>query len=403
MPKFRYTAFSSDGLRENGVLDVSTEAQAWDKLTALGLTVVELLQDDGRAQPPPWSALQLGRRIPLSAQADLADQLAVLFSARLTAMQVVETVTAGASSPNVRRMFRRVSQLMADGQRFPDALSDAGDGLQSLFVDLARIGQASGDLAPLMRSLATSLRRQEKMSAQIKGALVYPVILLSGGIGILVLMALYLAPQLASIFNSVERPLPTELAVFIRVGEILQSWWLAILVLSGTTIILPSLLLTRYRAGAKAFLHRLPVVGPVARDASLARLSRSVQIMLAAGLPLAPTLRAAAVASSDDPLSQHFLRAAEQIEAGGHGAEIFAVQPALTPTFRELFAIGERTNALPLVMESVATALEDQAERRAQQAMTLLTPLLTLLIGGAIALLVSSVMGALLAVNDVAL
>ena len=70
--------------------------------------------------------------------------------------------------------------------------------------------------------------------------------------------------------------------------------------------------------------------------------------------------------------------------------------------FRALFAIGERTNTLPQVMDSIATALEDQTERQAQRAMTLLTPVLTLVIGGGIAMLVYAVMGALLTVNDLA-
>jgi type II secretory pathway component PulF len=402
MPRFRYTAYSSDGVREDGALEVPTEAQAWDKLTSLGLTVVELLVESKSQPTPRWSGLAFGNRIPLSAQADLADQLAVLFAARLSAMQVVETVEQGAVQPAIRRKFRRIGQLMADGRSFPDALSDAGDGLLPLFVNLARIGQAAGDPAPLMKSLATSLRRQQKMAAQISGALVYPMILVAGGFGILILMALYLAPQLATIFDSVEKPVPPELALFIAAGEVLQDWWWAFLIAGLVAALSMPALRTRYRAEIAGVVQRLPVIGRVTRNASLARLSRSVQIMLSAGMPLAPTLRATASSAALDPLSRHFDQAAEAIEAGGTGRDIFSAVTALPSVFRALFAIGERTNTLPQVMDSIATALEDQTERQAQRAMTLLTPVLTLVIGGGIALLVYAVMGALLTVNDLA-
>ncbi|MCU0828297.1 MAG: type II secretion system F family protein [Tabrizicola sp.] len=402
MPRFRYTAYSSDGVREDGALDVATEAQAWDKLTSLGLTVVDLLAEGSTPQPRAWPQVGLGKRLSLSTQADLADQLAVLFAARLSAMQVVETIEQGAVLPSLQRMFRRIGQLMADGQSFPDALSDAGEGLQPLFVSLARIGETSGDPAPLMKSLATSLRRQQKLAAQISGALVYPMILIAGGFGILILMALYLAPQLASIFSSVDKPVPSELQVFIAAGEVLQNWWLELVILCLAGIGLLPALLKRYTAEVTTLLHRLPVLGPVARDASLARLSRSVQIMLTAGVPLAPTLHAVAAAAPADPLARQFGAAAEAIETGGPAREVFATAPGFPPVFRALFAIGERTNTLPQVMDSVATALEDQTERKAQRAVTLLTPALTLIIGGGIAALVYAVMSALLTVNDLA-
>jgi type II secretory pathway component PulF len=402
MPRFRYTAYSSDGIRETGDLDVPTETQAWAKLTSLGLTVVELVADAGDRAPPSWSALFSGKRVPLLAQADLADQLAVLFAAKLSAMQVVETIEQGAALPAIRKMFRRTGQLMADGRSFPDALSDAAHGLQPMFVHLARIGQASGDAAPLMKSLAISLRRQQKMAAQISGALIYPMILVAGGFGILVLMTLYLAPQLATIFSSVEKPVPAELAVFIAAGEFLRNWWPVLLLSLAGGLVLAPPILNRYQAETTALIQRLPVIGSVARDASLARLSRSVQIMLMAGIPLAPTLRAAAFSAPNDPLARQFERAAEAIEAGASAHATFAQREELPSVFRALFAIGERTNTLPQVMDSIATALEDQTERKAQRAMTLLTPVLTLVIGGGIAILVYAVMGALLTVNDLA-
>lgn len=402
MTRFRYTAYSPDGVREDGSLEVATEAQAWDKLTSLGLTVVELLSDSTETPPRLRSGISLWRGIPLPVQADLAEQLSVLFAARLSAMQVVETVEASATLPPLRRQFRRIAQLMADGRTFPDALADAGRDLHPLFVSLARIGQTAGDPGPLMKSLATTLRRQQKLFSQISGALVYPLILIVGGLGILILMALYLAPRLATIFTSVEKPVPFELSLFVAAGDILRSWWPACLLGVLALVLASPALLTRFRPQLATLIQRLPVLGPIARDASLARLARSTQIMLTAGLPLAPTLRAAAGAMPTDPISRHFAAASEAIEAGGTGHDIFATAEALPSVFRTLFAIGERTNTLPQVMDSLATALEDQTERQAQRAMILLTPVLTLVIGGGIAMLVYAVMSALLSVNDLA-
>jgi type II secretory pathway component PulF len=402
MPRFRYTAYSPDGVREVGALDVATEAQAWDKLTSLGLTVVELLTDkeDARTAGLSWT---LTRRISLSVQADIAEQLAVLSSARLTAPQIVEVVEKSATLPTVKRKFQRMGRLMADGASFPDAFAESGADLHPLFVSLARIGHTTGDPSSLMKSLSITLRRQQKIAAQVTGSLIYPLILVIGGVGILALMSLYLAPRLATIFTSVDRPVPLEMSVFIGAGEFLRNWWPGLLLTGLVVALLVPVLARQSRWKAVSLIRRLPVVGEVTRDAALSRLARSVQIMLAAGMPLAPTLRAAAAALPSDPLSQHFDLAGAAIEAGGNGRDTFAKASGIPTMFRELFAIGERTNTLPSVMDAIATALEDLTERKAQQAMTLLTPILTLFIGGGIAFLVHAVMSALLTVNDLAL
>lgn len=401
MPQFRYTAFSPDGVREAGMLDSASEGQAWDKLTSLNLTVVELIQDTGAAKDLKVSWLAK-RGVPLAAQAELAEQLSVLFRARLPAMQIVQVIEKGATLPALRRKFQRIGKLMADGATFPNAFADAGPDLNPLFASLMQIGQATGDPSVLMRSLATSLRRQQKITSQISSALIYPIILILGGLAILALMSLYLAPRLATIFSSVEKDVPAALALFIATGDCLKDWWLVLVLLGlALPLALPAFM-RRSRERFASLTHRLPVIGPVARNISLARLARSVQIMLAAGMPLAPTLRATAAALPFDPLARHFDVAAANIESGGTGRDTFLDAPDLPPIFRELFAIGERTNTLPTVMESIATALEDQVERMVNRAMLLLTPVLTLVIGGGIAFLVYAVMSTLLSVNDLA-
>lgn len=402
MPSFRYTAFSADGLREAGSLVASSEAQAWDKLTSLNLTVVELLPDTGATgvSSPTWFP---GRGVPLAAQAELAEQLSVLFRARLSAMQIVEVIEKGASEPALRRKFKRIGQQMADGATFPDAFASAGTELTPLFVSLLRIGQEARDPSALMHSLAATLRRQQKIASQISGALIYPIILVIGGVVILALMSLYLAPRLATIFSSVDRDVPAALAAFIAMGEFLKGWWPVLLGIGITLVVSLPMVLRRYRKAFITLSHRVPLVGPILRNSSLSRISRSVQIMLAAGMPLAPTLRATAAAFPLDPLAAHFDAAAENIEGGGAGHETFSATPDLPPVFQELFAIGERTNTLVTVMDSVATAIEDQVERMVHRAMLLLTPVLTLVVGGGIAFLVYTVMSALLSVNDLAL
>ncbi|CAN1484707.1 PulF Type II secretory pathway, component PulF [Paracoccaceae bacterium] len=391
MARYRYVAFTEDGKREAGTLDVTSETEAWAKLTAMGLLVVELVPGEAAKTRPFGSR----RRLRLSEQADLADQLSLLFAAKLPALEIVRVIELGATTPGFVHIFNRIGLLLADGQSLSAAIQDAGHGLSPLFATLTRIGETTGDPAPLMAALARSLRRQEKLSSQISGALVYPAILLVGGLCVFLLMALFLAPRIATIFTSIDRPLPFALGIFIAFGDTLRNWgWLLLIGLAGATT-LASATFFRLR-------FRLPVIGGLLREASLSRLSRSLSLMLSAGVPLAPALKEASAASPNDPIAQLFDSAGTAIESGGTGREVFASAPNLPASFRELYAIGERTNTLAAVMAAVASGLEESVERKAQRTATLLTPILTLVIGGGIALLVYAVMSALLSVNDLA-
>lgn len=400
MPRFRYVAYNTHGNREDGNVEFSTEAQAWESLIGLGLTVIDL-----QAGAPGKRSLfsdMFQSALPLDVQADLAEQLAVLFAAKLPVIEIVSVIREGAERPGLKRHFARMAGLMADGVDFPQALEQAGPGLSPLFLSLARVGQAAADPAPLMRTLAGFLRRQEKLQAQVSGALIYPLILLIGGIAVFLMMSLYLAPALEPMFVSVNRPVPSGLAAFLWIGNVVRAQGvflalgLVVLILGGVIIA------RRHSVGLRRFALDVPIWGNIARSSSLSRLSRSLQLMLVAGMPLATALRDTSAYLSSEPFAPLFAQAAEAIEAGASASSIFATDRKLPSVFRELFALGERTNTLAGITDALATSLEDRVERQTGKATQLLTPVLTLIVGGGIGILVYAVMGAILSVNDLA-
>jgi general secretion pathway protein F len=398
MHRFRYLAFTADGTTESGIHQASSEAEAISRLEGLGFTVVEL-HDDTADGPAFVSA----RRPSMAVQADLAEQLHVLFDASTPAMKVAEVVATSASDSSVRRHFQRVAQLLADGENFGDAMEKASGALSPLFAVLCQVGQRTGKPVVQMPFLAAAMRRQEKISSQIAGALVYPAILLAGAFGILVLMSLFLAPRLETIFTSIERPVPASIAVFVTLGRFLSSW--GFVAAPGIFALLwwSIRLIRKPGRPAREWMQRLPLIGPVLKEAALVRLLRSVQLMLEAGMPLAAAFRETARCFANEPQSAIFRNTAVALEEGRRATTVISSDPEIPTILRELFAIGEESNTLPRILNSVAVSLEDRVERRIQRMMLLLTPVLTLLVGGIIAVIVSSVMGAVLSVNDLAL
>lgn len=397
MPRFRYTAYMIDGNRESGVIEAGGELAALERLANLGLTVTDIGNENSAS--PARASL---RAPTFAQQADLAEQMAVLFASGLPASEVTRIIARSSNSPAIRHHFHRMEQLIADGAPFDQSLTEATNLLSPLFAILAGIGQRTGQLGQQMPALAVSLRRQERIGAQIGSALIYPAILLFGGLGVISMMALFLAPRLEVIFTSVGHPVPGVISGFTTLGAILSIWGLPVLAGATVAVLWLSRKLRNPSPSLRQFAQTLPLFGPIMREAALARLTRAIQLLLEAGMPLSLALRSASDSFAADPVARLFAEAAAALEAGNPASSVLAAGPTIPIMLRELFRIGEETNSLPQVLGPAAQRLEDGVERRLNQLMALLTPALTLLIGGVIALIVASVMGAVLSVNDLA-
>lgn len=402
MPQYRYIAFSAEGKREDGVVDFGSEGQAWDSLCGLGLTIVELVPLGHTASmAKPLSGL-FSNQIPLGVQADVAEQLSVLTQAHLQATEIVALVARSNTHGAVRRCFERMTLLLADGVGFDQAFDQAARGFVPLFGAMVRVSQTTSDPCPVLRNLAAHLRKQQHIQAQLSGALIYPLILLCGGIAVFLLVVLYLAPALQPMFVSLGRDVPGPIGVFLAMGEGLKAYGLHFALGLAALAVAASLGLRRNPMVLRALTLHLPIVGPIARDSALARLTRSLSLMLAAGIPLAPALRDTGKHLGTEVFAPEFLSAAEAVESGALASSIFDQASALPVMFRELFLIGEQTNSLARISDSIASVLEDGVERQTHKAVQLVTPFLTLVMGGGLALLVYTIMDAILSVNDLA-
>lgn len=402
MVLFRYTAFSKTGKREEGEVDFASETQAWEHLGNLGLTVVDLTAVSGD-QERKQSRRRLGsKKLSLGLQADVAEQLAVLFSARLRAIEITYVVKAAATDSRVRDCFEKIGKLLADGAAFEVAFEKAAAGFDPLFPAMIRVSQSSSDPGPILKNLALHLRRQHKLNAQLSGALVYPLILLVGGIGVFLLVVLYLAPALEPMFVSLGREMPPSLGFFLSIGKAIKEFGLEIAILLALLLLSGMVFSDQWKRVLRSTANKVPILGPIMRNSALARLTRSLHMMLASGIPVVTALHESASNLNTDLFASRFEEAAVAIEGGTTATSVFQSDAAIPVMFRELFDIGERTNNLSEITGSLATALEDTSERQSQQAVQLVTPIITLVMGSGLALLIYSIMDAILSVNDLA-
>lgn len=401
MPVFSYKGYTAEGRVESGQLDTLSEAAAYDTLRAMGLSVVDL-RDSALSPPVPWYRREISLTsgtLPLADQAALAEQLAVLFRVRLPLTQILSILQNSAERRDMRDRLARIRWLVSEGTSFPDAFAQAGPRVSPMFLTLLQMGHRSDAMPVLMADLADYLREQQRLKGKVVGALLYPAVLLAATFGLLLIVTLSLAPALAPIFAGQDRPMPGGLAAFLAIGAVLKTHGVALalaVVLAGLAAVL---LLRRFWS---RIALRLPLIGPILRDNALLRLNRALVLLLRAGWPLNDALQTCTTLAPQDPFAPALRAASDALEKGGRAHDALALAGGMPPLFLDLFRIGEETNTLEEVLQAVSRALSDRTERRTQRLLAALTPTLTLLIGGVIGLLITTIMGAVFSVNDLA-
>lgn len=400
MPTFSYRAYGARGTVETGSLDSPSEAAAYQTLKALGLTVVELREGAAVAALPWWKRdIPLGDgRLPLADQAALAEQMATMLRVRLPALEMLRILAQGAARAETRERLERTARLVAEGMPLAQAFAQAGPKVAPVFLSLLRAGALSDALPEQLTDLARLLRLQEQLRGQVATALLYPAILVVAAVAVMLIVALTLAPALAPLFQGEGREMPGSLAFFMGLGAVIRGWWW--LILAGLAALVVAVMAQRARWARVAL--RLPLFGPLMRDAALLALVRSLALMLKAGRPLAEALRGMEEADPAGPFAPDLRAAVAALEGGGRAHLALAEGGRLPPLVRELFRVGEEANALVPVLEAVAQSVQGQMDQSAQRLLRLLTPILTLVIGGAVGALVYSIMGAVLSINDLA-
>jgi general secretion pathway protein F len=404
MPVFRYTAIVPGGALTQGMMEAADKA-----------AVVAALRRQGnipmRAEPARGSwqgglaALQRWRR-GLRAQdvAELTRELAVMLSAGQDLDRALRFLIEMSSSPRVTRVLSALRDSVRDGSAFAAALAQHPASFSRLYVGLVRAGEAGGTLASTLERLATLLERERALAATVASALVYPTILLLAAIGSVTLLLIYVLPQFVLLFEDSGAPLPTSTRLLITAGGLLTNWGPAALVVLAA-LALSVVRLLRHpgpRLALDRLRLRLPIIGKLSREVLAARLTRTLGTLLLNGMPLITALDVVRDALGNQA-GVHALEAATVAARGGAGLARPLASSGLFPLRTvHLLRLGEETAQLGEMALRAAEIHEEKTRLAVQRLVSLLTPAITIGIGGVIAVIVGSLIQAMMGMNDLA-
>lgn len=318
------------------------------------------------------------------------------------ALSVLLELTA--SDPKFHAMIERILKMVKGGAQLSDALEAQGGVFTRFYVNLVRAGEAGGALDVVLERLSEYLDRSKELRDTVVTALIYPIILLVMATVSLMVLLMFVVPQFTELFESAGKELPVATQITIGVADGLRSyWWLMVLGVVAVVLFFRAQLAdTRHRLGWHRRLLWSPLVGDLVRKMETSSFSRTLATLLQNGVPLLTSL-----AIVKETLNN--VAAAERVESAvasvkeGTGLSAPMSEVGWLPTLAiQMIKLGEESGHLPDMLERVANTYDKEVKTAVQRLLALLEPVLIVGLGVVIAGIISSILMAILSVNDLA-
>ena len=407
MPSFRYTAITPAGETATGLMEAPSEQAVIDILRRQGSLPM-------RAEPADRSpgflasllGAEFGRGRRLSGQdlAELTRELAVMLGAGQDLDRALRFLVDTAVKKHVRAILTQIRDAVRDGSPFAAALQQHPASFPNLYIGLVRAGEAGGMLADTLNRLADLLEKQRALRSSVVSSLIYPIILLVAGIGSIVLLLTQVLPQFVPMFEQAGASLPRPTQIVIALGNAVSNYGLYVAIAAFVLFVAGQQALARPgpRLWWDRTLLRLPVFGTLSREVLAARFSRTLGTLLQNGVPLVAALGIVADVIGNTAATAA-VRTATESAKGGAGLSRPLQQSGIFPIRTVyLLRLGEETAQLGGMSLRAAEIHEEQSRLGIQRMTALLVPVLILTMGVAVAGIVSSLLLAMLSLNDLA-
>lgn len=405
MPSFRFVAIDRGGQIARGVMEASDEVQVIARLQREGKIPVRAELADRRSFIADLLATEIGgTHLRRQDVAHLTRELAIMLGAGQDLDRALRFLVETAPKPRVAKIVEQVRGSVRDGGSLAVALSQHPKSFSKLYIGLVRAGEAGGALGPTLERLAVLLERQRKLAATVQSAMIYPALLAVVSAGSVTLLLTEVLPQFAPLFAENGATLPASTRFMLGVGAAISHYGAyALLALAALALIArQGLQRPRPRLIADRIMLRLPIIGGLMREILAARFTRTLGSLLLNGVPLIAALgivrdaignRAAIEAVDQATLSA---KGGAGLSAPLSRAKIFPLRTM------HLLRLGEETAQLGAISLRAADIHDEKVQIDIQRLVSLLVPVITIVMGIIIGGIVSSLMLAMLSLDNLA-
>jgi type IV pilus assembly protein PilC len=294
-------------------------------------------------------------------------------------------------------MQKIVAQILADieaGESFSNSLSRHPKIFSRTYIALVKSGEVGGVMDAVLLRLADDLEKQQEFNGRVKGALIYPVIVVAGMVIVGFVMMVFVIPRLTSLYVDFGATLPLPTRILMGVSNFVIHFWFIVLALVGVGLYILNLYKATSAGRRKidALIFKIPVFGDLQRQMILTELTRTLSLMVGAGVPILEALNITSEVVVNTIISDALKDSAKQIERGFPIAFSFARHPEAFPfILSQMVAVGEETGKMDEVLTKVSHIFELESDEKVKGLTAAIEPIVMVVLGIGVGFLVIAV------------
>lgn len=319
-------------------------------------------------------------------------QMATMIDAGLPLVKSLEVLSSQQNNQKFKNIISLVKEEVESGSAFADALAKHPNAFDSLYVSMARAGEAGGVLDIVLLRLAIYLEKMEAIKRRVKGALIYPAIVILVAILVLSLVIIFVVPTFAEVFKDLGTTLPVLTQYVIDISFFARN---NILYIIGSIGVILTVIILLYRRSIRVrrmfdnFLLKLWIVGDLRLKIIIARFSRTLATLIAGGIPILDGLEITSKASGNIVVEEALLEARKSVSEGQTLAQPLSIRPQIfTPMVVQMISVGEQTGGLEEMLNKIGDFYDDEVDVAIAALMSALEPAIIIFLGATVGVIV---------------
>ncbi len=410
---FKYRARASDGEIVEGYIDAGDQKQALESLRGRGMIVINLNAQSSRTLSlsrsgsgsngggkKSWrdimnldiGTLLTGGRVPLKNLMIFFRQLATMENAGLGLSTAINVIAESEKNHALKTSLYDIRSRIDRGVPLSQAMSQQ-KAFNALLVSLVEAGEEGGMLGNALEQSAVLLEKQEQLRSKIRSALFYPGFVITFAIAIVIFFFMFLVPKFEEVFATLDIELPEiTLALFAMGNWFAVHWYIIALIVLGIFFGLHLLNTNKHTRGTMDRIKlKIPVLKDLLLKASMARSSRTLSALTAAGVPIVRGIEMAEETAGNEAVKDGYRELRTSVVRGvslGDAAKNAGIFPVLVS---QMMRIGEETGHLDSMLERVAQWYDQELDEQVKATVSLLEPIMIVFVGGIIAVIAISI------------
>jgi type IV pilus assembly protein PilC len=386
MKKFRYKVILSNGQIEEGEMEVADKTALFNAVSTNGSSLIYAEESEKKIGLMEKINEKLAT-VKMHEKITFARNLSAMMSAGLSVSRAISVMRRQTKNAYFRKVLGDIEADIKKGQSLSEAFKRNPKVWGNLFVSMVKAGEESGDLSKSLAEISNQMEKTYMLQKKVKGAMMYPAIIVGVMLIIGVLMLIYVVPTLTSTFSELDVDLPASTQIVIFTSDFMKNNFLTFLALIA--LIFGSFYMIIKSAKGKSvidyLLPRMPLIGNLVRESNSAKTARTLSSLLFSGVEVLTALSITKEVIMNVHYKSILDEAASGIQKGAQISGIFEKHQKLYPIFvAEMTAVGEETGKLSDMLEKVAIYYENEIEQQTKNLSTIIEPILMVLIGAAV-------------------